>query len=86
MGLEKFYLTVVGLQNDVVTLGVNYLTVWFDSSVPVRGEVVGLSHGEPDGGEGHEGAVREDRGAELALSYALSGEGGMTEGKRRYKY
>ena len=85
MGLEKFYLTVVGLQNDVVTLGVNYLTVWFDSSVPVRGEVVGLSHGEPGGGEGHEGAVREDRGAELALSYALSGEGGMTEGKRRDK-
>ena len=86
MGLEKFYLTVVGLQNDVVTLGVNYLTVWFDSSVPVRGEVVGLSHGEPGGGEGHVEAVREDCGAELALSYALSGEGGMTEGKRRDKY
>ena len=87
MGLEKFYLTVVGLQNDVFTLGVNYLTVWFDSSVPVSGEVVDcVSHGEPGGGDGHEEAVREDRGAELALSYALSGEGRVTEGKRRDKY
>ena len=87
MGLEKFYLNVVGLQNEVFTLGVNYLTVWFDSSVPVRGEVVDcLSHGEPGGGDGHEEAVREDRGAELAMSYALSGEGRVTEGKRRDKY
>ena len=82
----KVLITVVGLQNDVFTLGVNYLTVWFDSSVPVRGEVVGLSHAEPGGGDGHEEAVREDRGAELALSYALSGEGRVTEGKRRDKY
>ena len=64
MGLEKFYLTVVGLQNDVFTLGVNYLTVWFDSSVPVRGEVVDcLRHGEPGGGDGHEDPVEARAGS-----------------------